>query len=144
MEDSTPSTTNQSDSSRVDTKDTPEDFDYEKLSDMEEENEDEVEYIYNSAMLSFTETAQSDDDNSARIKQESESEFPVGKKFDCKEEAKVAIHSFSAELNIPFEFYESDKVYTKMVCKHYGGYRSSRKGKMIYFKSRERYQLLIK
>ena len=75
MENSTPRTTNES----VNTEVTPEDFDWEKLSDIEEDSEDEIEYIHNSTTPSFAETAQNDAD-ALRITQEFESEFPVVKK----------------------------------------------------------------
>jgi hypothetical protein len=100
-------------------------YDWDNLTDVEEE-ENSVEATC--VLPSFIETV-SIDERAAELKSLFENEFPIGKSFLDKADARFQIQKFSRANNIPFETIRSDATYIKMVCKHFGCYRTGRKDK---------------
>ena len=104
---------------------TTDDYDWECLSEPEEED---VSVEATRHVSSFAETV-SINERVIELKAAFEAEFPVGKTFVDKDTARLEIQSFSKANNIPFETCKSDKSYIKMICKHFGKYRAAKKGK---------------
>ena len=94
------------------------------MSDAEEE--EEVSVYATRDVPSYSETSH-DDQTSQFVKADFLEKFPVGKEFVDKDSARVAIQALGAKHNIPFGAAKSDALYIKLVCKHYGDYRSGKK-----------------
>lgn len=62
-----------------------------------------------------------------------EKQFPIGRKFIDKEDARKVIQDFSRAKNVPFETSHSNASTLKMVCKHFGKYRAAKGGKSVSF-----------
>ncbi|KAG2214023.1 hypothetical protein INT47_001294 [Mucor saturninus] len=110
--------------SNTDEKVTVEEYDWECLSEPEMED---ISVKATRHVPSFAETV-SVNERVANAKAIFEAEFPVGKAFADKEIARLEIQYFSKANNIPFETFKCDKSYIKMVCKHFGKYRTAKKG----------------
>lgn len=104
--------------------DSQEVFDWDNLSDAEEE--EDISTISTIDVPSYSETAQHDE-KAEMAKATFLKELPVGKEFVDKDSARVFIQRIGEECNTPFETDKSDREYIKLVCKHYGNYRSARK-----------------
>lgn len=96
-------------------------FDWEFLSDAEDD--DVVCLRATEEVPSFSQTVDIDE-VSRNVKSIFLEKIPVGKKFVDKHTARVSVQEISNDCNIPFVTEKSDKEYIKMVCKHYGDYRS--------------------
>ncbi|KAI7871390.1 uncharacterized protein EV154DRAFT_570636 [Mucor mucedo] len=60
------------------------------------------------------------------MKEAFEKEFSKKKTFGHKNSARAEIQEFCKAQNIQFQTLRSAKVYVKLVCKHFGDYRSTR------------------
>ncbi|KAG2197294.1 hypothetical protein INT47_011000 [Mucor saturninus] len=101
-------------------------FDWDSVSNAEDVVEDDVKSCQNDfPVTSFEETVGSSE-AVASMKKAFENEFLWNKRFADKNSAKVEIQDFCKSKNIPFETLRSDKVYLKLVCKHFGRYRNTR------------------
>ncbi|KAI7888884.1 uncharacterized protein EV154DRAFT_516248 [Mucor mucedo] len=97
-------------------------FDWSTVSNVEEEKVDagqEGSYDTDSPVPSFVKTIGSSV-AVVGLKEDFEKEFPKKKTFADKNSARAQIQ-------------ESDKVYIKLVCKHFGDYRSTRGVESMYF-----------
>ncbi|KAG2193955.1 hypothetical protein INT47_003525 [Mucor saturninus] len=103
-------------------------FDWNTVSNVEEEEveaDEEGTYETDFPVPSFEDTVGSSE-AVVSMKEAFEKEFPAKKTFADKNSARAEIQKFCKAQNIPFETLRSDKVYIKLVCKHFGDYRSTR------------------
>lgn len=99
-------------------------FDWSNLSDAEEE--EDISVIATSDVPTYSETVQ-DDTIAQSVKATFLNELPLGKTFADKDSARVYVQQVSEKCNTPFGTDKSDHKYIKLVCRHYGNYRSARK-----------------
>ena len=75
---------------------------------------------------SYLETSR-DDKTSEVVKADFLEKIPISKEFVDKDSARIAIQRLGNQHNIPFGTAKSDGIYIKLICKHYGDYRSGKK-----------------
>lgn len=98
-------------------------YDWDNLTDVEEEEN----YVEATRVLPSYIDSVSRDERVKELTALFEKEFPVGKVFSDKADARSYIQKISRVNNIPFETVRSDAKYVKMGCEHFGSYRVGKK-----------------